>query len=372
MKILFPIGIFHPASVGGPSNTLYWHTCYLNNNNVDTYIVTTNLKLGDNTNIQFNKWVHGNAGNVIYCKTKFNYFPIRAIWETIKKIMDVDVVHYSSAYYSLTIFTIFFSALLQKKIFLSPRGEFFPVAIDNPLKKIVIRLYRLICKNIIFHATSTEEYQSIKRLYPRANIIIQPNFIDCKTSEKHAIKNKNIAFLGIIYSVKRIENLITALSLSEKFKSSYACLLIAGKPLVKRDFDYMDMLIALIKSLHLEDRIKFVGEIFGEEKDQFLNDAYILVLPSDAENFGNVIVEALSQSTPVITTKGTPWKILQERNVGWWIDNDPSSLKEAIDEALSLSVTDYMTKCRNALRLVNEKFNIHSSLDNHWLEIYDA
>lgn len=372
MKILFPIGIFYPASVGGPSNTVYWHTCYIKKNNIDTYIVTTDLEIDTHQNIKLNQWVNNEAGNVIYCKTRFNYFPLKAAWETIKKMMTVDVVHYSSAYYCLTIYTIFFSILMRRKVFLSPRGEFFPIAIDNPLKRFVIRLYKLVSRYIIFHATSDEEYQSIKDLYPEANIIIQPNFIDCKTSEKSFIKSKNIVFLGILYSVKKIENLIKAVSISECFKSSNSLLLIAGKPLVKRDYEYRDMLVSLIKSYNLEKKIKFVGEVFGEEKDKFLNDAYILVLPSETENFGNVVTEALSQSTPVIASRGTPWKILQERNVGWWIDNDPIMLKEAIDVALSLSEIDYMNKSKKSLQLVNEKFNIYLSSDNRWIALYQG
>jgi glycosyltransferase involved in cell wall biosynthesis len=191
-------------------------------------------------------------------------------------------------------------------------------------------------------------------------------------SKKDAIKTRNVVFLGIIYSVKKIENLIKAISISECFKRSDSLLLIAGKPLVGRDYDYMAMLFELVKFYNLESKIKFVGEVFGNEKDRFLNDAYVLVLPSEVENFGNVITEALSQSTPVITTKGTPWKILKDKNIGWWIDNDPNSLKAAIDEALSLAKEEYMIKSRESLNLVKEKFNINSSIDNKWIEIYST
>lgn len=32
LKILFPIGLFHPAKIGGPANTVFWHTSSLNKN----------------------------------------------------------------------------------------------------------------------------------------------------------------------------------------------------------------------------------------------------------------------------------------------------------------------------------------------------
>lgn len=371
-KVLFPLGMFYPTSVGGPSNTLYWHTCYLAKNQIDTLVVTTDFKLdAKKHNIPLNTWIKNEVGNVIYCKTRNKYLPFRAIYETIRKIFSVDIIHYSSAYYYLTIYTLFLSVLLNKKVVLSPRGEFFDNAIDSFKKKVVIRLYKFVYKKILFHATSNEEKESILKLFPKANIVIQPNFIQIETANKTEVKNKNIVFLGIIYGVKKIENIIKAIPLSKNFDLCKSKFLIAGKPLVKRDFEYKEKLERLITELNLNDKVEFIGEIFGKEKHRFLNDAYLLLLPSESENFGNVIVESLSQSTPVIASKGTPWKILKDENAGWWVDNDPVTLSEVIDEALSLSEEEYLKKCRNSLDLLNKKFNINSSEDNHWLEIYN-
>lgn len=372
MKILFPLGMFYPTSIGGPSNTLYWHTCYLAKNQIDTLVVTTDFKLdAKKHNIPLNTWIKNEVGNVIYCKTRNKYLPFRAIYETIRKIFSVDIIHYSSAYYYLTIYTLFLSVLLNKKVVLSPRGEFFDNAIDSFKKKVVIRLYKFVYKKILFHATSNEEKESILKLFPKANIVIQPNFIQIETANKTEVKNKNIVFLGIIYGVKKIENIIKAIPLSKNFDLCKSKFLIAGKPLVKRDFEYKEKLERLITELNLNDKVEFIGEIFGKEKHRFLNDAYLLLLPSESENFGNVIVESLSQSTPVIASKGTPWKILKDENAGWWVDNDSVTLSEVIDEALSLSEVEYLKKCRNSLDLLNKKFNINSSEDNHWLEIYN-
>ena len=35
---------------------------------------------------------------------------------------------------------------------------------------------------------------------------------------------------------------------------------------------------------------------------------------SKSENFGNVVVESLSQKTPTIVSKYTPWKIIEKNN----------------------------------------------------------
>lgn len=372
MKILFPLGIFYPATVGGPSSTLYWHTCYLNDNQITPYVVTTDYKLDyKKHNILLNKWIQNEVGNVIYCKTRVNAFPLRALFETIIKIFQVDIIHYSSAYTYLTIYTIVVSVLMRKMVLLSPRGEFFPNAIDSLKKRIVIIIYKTFQKRIIFHATSSEEYKHIKKIFSLSRIVIQPNFVLIPEQKKDKIKSKNIVFLGIIYGVKKIENLIEAVSMSKIFKESRSKILIAGKPLVERDFDYKLKLDNFIKELNLEDSVEFIGEIFGNDKEEFLNNAYLLVLPSESENFGNVVLEALSQSTPVIASKGTPWQLLQETNSGWWVDNNPSSLAKTIDTALSMSEEEYLIMCKNSLELVQSEFNIHTSKNNKWVEIYN-
>ena len=68
----------------------------------------------------------------------------------------------------------------------------------------------------------------------------------------------------------------------------------------------------------------------GEEKYKLYANAYFSILVSHSENFGNVVIEALSQGTPVIASKGTPWEQLAEK-AGFWIDNDENSIACCID-----------------------------------------
>jgi len=371
VKILFPIGIFYPATVGGPSSSLYWHSCFLKKRGFECYVVATNLRLDPRHNIPLTKWFENEAGNVIFCKTKNHKFPFRAWWETISKIPKSDVVHYSSAYYSLSLLTILFSLIFRKKIILSPRGEFFPNAIDSFIKRIAIEFYKVVSKFILFHATSKAEYKAIKKIFPKAKIVIQPNFVNIDVYEKTKVENKDLLFLGIIYAVKRIENIIKAISISKRFSLTGSKFLIAGNPLAVRDEGYLKELKKLVTELKIEGKVQFVGEVFGQEKLDLLRKAYVLMLASDSENFGNVVVEAMSQSTPVIASKGTPWSILQEKEAGWWVDNDPASIARAIDEALLLDEKEYLNMAKRAYDLVLEKYHIETSNHNDWPSIYN-
>ena len=94
-----------------------------------------------------------------------------------------------------------------------------------------------------------------------------------------------------------------------------------------------------------------------------------MILPSHSENFGNVVVEALAQKTPVIASKGTPWEILEQHNAGFWVENSPLGLATAIDRLLDLDETTYQNMCNNALELVSAEFEVNRNIDK-WINAY--
>ena len=67
---------------------------------------------------------------------------------------------------------------------------------------------------------------------------------------------------------------------------------------------------------HKVPRVKFVGELNGQAKYDFLSAADLYVLPSFTENFGVTVVEALACGTPVIVSKGTPWQGVEGVEIG--------------------------------------------------------
>ena len=58
---------------------------------------------------------------------------------------------------------------------------------------------------------------------------------------------------------------------------------------------------ALSRRLGVAERVRFSPPAYGPEKRAVLAGAVALVVPSVSENFGNVVVEAMQQGTPVIT-----------------------------------------------------------------------
>ena len=83
--------------------------------------------------------------------------------------------------------------------------------------------------------------------------------------------------------------------------------------------------------------VLFVGPLQDTEKWEAYRAADLFVMPSDFENFGSAIAEAMTAGLPVVATKGTPWRSLAESGAGWWVEAEAEALARALSEGLSLS-----------------------------------
>jgi glycosyltransferase involved in cell wall biosynthesis len=79
------------------------------------------------------------------------------------------------------------------------------------------------------------------------------------------------------------------------------------------------------------ERIEFRGPVSGTEKEILLRTSTALVLPSHSENFGNVVLEAMAMSMPVIVTPDVGLASDVERSgSGLVTSNAPDELAAAI------------------------------------------
>jgi glycosyltransferase involved in cell wall biosynthesis len=369
MKIIFPMAAFYPSQIGGPSNTLYWHCSALKNNNVQTTIITTMVGIKDKVIAE--EWLRLDCGYIFYGTKGITSF--KMIKRLNKEISKTDLLHLNSLFSGFSIYSFLYRSIFQpnKKIIWSVRGELNENALkfSSWKKKPILFLYKLLNKNIVYHSTSAQETKGIQKMFPKNRIVEVPNLID-PAKRLHLPMDKNLLYVGRIHPIKSLHKLIKGLALSEVFMKSDFKFFIVGKQ-EERYNDYKKELTALISKLNMQSKVIFKGHLEGTDKEKSYSQAYALILASETENFGNVVVEALNQGTPVIASKGTPLRILEKYNAGLHVSNDPDTLSKAIDSLLSLDKGKYEQMRINSCKLVDENFKVDSQI-HKWIHIYKS
>lgn len=370
LKILFPIGSFYPSTFGGPGEILYWHGVYLKKNNINPIFVTTNegitkeIKANEFLSLPCGEVYYGN-GNTLKLKT------LRVMFAQIKK---VDIIHLTSLFSPISILCFLYTRLFhrKKKIIWSVRGELNNNAlkISKRKKQLFISLYKALGKRIVFASTAKKESKEIKNIFQKNKVVEIPNLMPKPEKAKRDINEIRFLFLGRIHPIKNIEALIKGFSNCLKEHNIDCTLDIIGD-VEDRNLNYLKELKELVASVSLQKNIFFKNHISGKEKDSTLANAYFLILPSHTENFGNVVIEALSQSTPVIATQNSPWQVLEEFECGFWIKNDVETIAKTIKASLSLTTEEYLAFRNNAEELINEKYNIESRIQD-WIVNYKS
>jgi len=369
MKISYPLLCYYPSQAGGPANTLYWLNKSMGTMGHHANVISTKYGLPDN-DIDYQTLFLNYNINVEFVEGGLLSFlaPKR-----VRNLLNVDVVHFSSIFFSPTLFIIFFGLLFRKTVLISPRGELYPSALSRKslIKSIFIGTLRLFQKRLNFHATNDYEKDLIERYFPKARAIaVLPNYIEVP-KKKEISRKKQILFLGRINPIKNIDLLIRSYyKLSAQITQEFK-LVICGEAKLDYEEEYLIGLRKLISELDLDNNVILLDGAFGEDKEILLSESYCTVLPSKSENFGNVVLESLCQATPVIVSKNAPWSILENFNAGFWVDCTEKAISEALFQIIAMHENEYRLMRSNALSLALSEFDIGKNIYK-WEHFYES
>jgi len=188
---------------------------------------------------------------------------------------------------------------------------------------------------VCFHATAESEYRDIRKRGFRQPVAIIPNGIDFSETDSSGEGNTGnlqmLLFLGRLHPVKGVDLLLrTWRELQDSFPNWR--LVIAGP---EAEEGYRAYLEKLSNELKVQ-RVQFFGPAYSSQKYRLYRDASIYVLPSETENFGVTVAEALYAGTPAVVTKGAPWEGLEGHKCGWWIERDKETLQNTLATAMVL------------------------------------
>jgi glycosyltransferase involved in cell wall biosynthesis len=212
------------------------------------------------------------------------------------------------------------------KIVITPRGELFDEALAFGMvkKKICLKIFKVlgIYKKVTWHSTGESESQTIFKHFPTASVklarVISDNRIQFFKIDEPDFSFTEGNYLKLIFlsRISKEKNLLYAIKLlgNVSFRAEYH---IYG-PI--EDENIWRECIEEIKKLPENIRVKYKGEIERKNVKSYFAIYDLFLFPTHIENFGHVISESLSVGTPVLISDNTPWRNLEEKNLGWDIN----------------------------------------------------
>ncbi|WP_307274266.1 glycosyltransferase [Arthrobacter sp. W4I7] len=238
--------------------------------------------------------------------------------------------------YSIFPQMLFLMRILQPRIFvIAPRGEFSAGAlkIKAVKKQTYIRLFKLLGlrSRVLWHASSTLEADNIRaaagddaEIVVRENDTLLPPIADRPRAQVHPGVLKAV-FLSRLSPKKGLLTLLRGLqSVSEPL-----VLDVIGPA---EDKDYFDQCSAAAVTVPSSVTINFLGPRNPDDIRTTLADYDVFLFPTEGENFGHVIAEALSVSCPVLCADVTPWSEILASGGGQVVaDNTPDGWARMIE-----------------------------------------
>ena len=225
---------------------------------------------------------------------------------------------------------------------------------------------RILKNTELIQINNTDEQADLKRFlgFKHPNVQIIPNGMNLKDFEKLPSKNtfrdkfsipkaqKIVLFLSRINLKKGLDLLLPAFK--EISTKRDDCLLIMAGP----DDGYLAETERFIKENYLENRVKLVGMLTGNDKLSAFADADIFVLPSHSEGFSIATLEALISGVPSLLSDRVGFgEAIRANNAAHLIDLNVKSIVAGLTQMLDNE--GYCQQLsRNGIALVKNNYDI--------------
>ena len=370
MRILLTIAGFGAKS-GGTSTCTYDLMKALQGNHCNADLLTPNTKSCTDTIMgEGEEWIKVVDNDY---STPYGYS------KNIKNFVessDYDIYHTNGLWMHCNHITCAIARKKGKPYIITPHGMLYPAALKRSYWKKwpLIKLFfnKDIMQATCMHATCTQEMENIRAFGYKGPIAIIgnpaniPPYIDELQGRDKERRETVFGFLGRIHPVKKIENLLYGIAGCPQEKRGQIRLVIMGKG----DEQYEQFLRKEVERLALTANVEFKGFINGREKFEQLSQLDALFVPSDFENFGMIVTEALACKTPVFASLGTPWEELNRRECGWWMDRTPENITKVMSQIVDMPSDEIDAMGERGRKLVEEMFTA-SSVAMQMKEVYE-
>lgn len=355
--LIFADHFFPGNAAGGPVTSISNLYTFLERT-VNVTIVTRNSDFSSRTpykNVVFDSVTKFSNYSIIY----LSRLAMGSILFSIR-LVKPDIIYLNSLFsvFTRVVLLLHYFKLINCKIYLAPRGEFQKnaIAMKRNRKLVYIRFLKLfrLPERVTFHATDQIEAERIYFFFNDATVVTLPNLPRpiLGTPRKKMKSELRLIFIGRILSNK---NLLYALRMLSNSKADLT-LDIYG-PI--EDEIYWSECTAVIHELGPNLKICYKGLIPHESIPVVLLEYHALLLPTETENFGHAIVEAMQMGVVPIISDQTPWRNLAEFGAGWDIDlSRPDLFFDAVHKLYAMDSVAYTDLSASTIRYIQGKLKI--------------
>lgn len=336
-KLLLFTDWFSPAfKAGGPVRSVV-NLVNRFKDEYDMYVFTSDRDLNDTRSFEdiiSDEWISADGIHIYY------YSPGKMTYALVKStIADInpDKIYLNSMFSNMIL--PIRAAYQSGKIILAPRGMLRSSALSiKPIRKyFYLTLLKLFSveRHITFHSTGIDETNHIKRIFPLATKIIEAPNLPVLVSHSLVEYSKEagsikLIFVGRIHPIKNLYVLLEALG---KVKGDIHLTIIA----TLEDLTYWEKCNVKIQTLQEQIQINVMIDLPHHEIKQHLELAHFFILPTEGENFGHAIFEALAVGCPIIISDQTPWRNLASKRAGFDLSlQDMNSFSHAIQSCIDM------------------------------------
>ena len=359
---------FPPAyRAGGPVQSIYQLTQLLKQA-FDIYVLTTTKDLNNSIEDQLptkNDFVKVEGIQVIYLdEANRSLAQVSRIHDTLRPDYTFFNGIFKRYFYKHLLVHLFSRS--NAKTIISLRGMLRASAMQH--HKMKKRLYLLAVKwlssrkNVSFHCTTKEEEREMLvhfgKKYTRK---VLPNipFLSQDIVNLPKAEMLNIIYAARIHPIKNLHLVIRVLA---RVNASVK-LTIVG---VVEDEAYWLKCQDEIKQLPAHIHVKFLGDLNHKSLMQKLPNFDVYFLPTQGENFGHSIFEALSAGLPVIISDQTPWRDLNKQKLGFDIPlKNENEYVKAIEFFAQMDQGAYASYAQNAMNFARNYYEKQQYEDNY-------